>query len=114
MSLTSQAPVTLSEWVTSTGMVLAVGGTLDAMGCRVVEQQLRRLVARWPGLYLTLDLDGVKSVEAAAVEELILSVVALRAGEARLAIAARGGACRTLLVRMGVEAAPTRWLGVTA
>jgi hypothetical protein len=114
MPLTTQAPVTLSEWVTSTGMVLAVGGTLDAMGCRVVEQQLRRLIARWPGLFLTLDLDGVKHVEEGAAEELILSVVALRAGEARLAIAARGGPCRTLLARMGVEAAPTRWLGVTA
>jgi anti-anti-sigma regulatory factor len=119
MPLSSQAQVrrsvTLAEWVTPTGVVLAVGGDLDAMGCRVVEQALRRLLARWPGLYLTLDLDGVKAIDQDAVEALVLTLVALRAGEARLGIEARGGQCRHVIARMGVEpATPVRWPGVTA
>jgi len=113
MPLTSQV-VTVTEWVTPTGVVLAVGGTLDAMGCRVVEQHLHRLIERWPGLYLTLDLDAVTGIDADATEDLVLTVVALRAGEARIGIAARGGPCRLLVARMGVELASTRWLGVTA
>jgi anti-anti-sigma regulatory factor len=114
MSLSGQRAITLSEWVTPTGVVLAVGGDLDAMGCRVVEQHLRRLVARWPGLYLTLELEGITAVDGDAAEALVLAVVAMRAGEARIGIAARGGPCKGVLARMGVEATPVRWLGVTA
>ncbi|MDB5098785.1 MAG: hypothetical protein JWM80_3206 [Cyanobacteria bacterium RYN_339] len=107
--------VTLAEWVTPTGVVLAAGGDLDAMGCRAVEQALRRLLASWPGLFLTLDLEGVKAIDQDAAEALVLGVVALRAGEARLSISAKGGPCRNLIARMGVDAAtPVRWLGVTA
>jgi hypothetical protein len=118
---TGTRAVALAEWVTPTGVVLAASGPMDAMGCRVVEQQLRRMLARWPGIYLTLELDGVTATDEAAAEDLILSVVALRAGEARIGLVARGGACRGLLARMGVDASlPIRWMhgealaGVTA
>ena len=108
--------VELAEWVTPSGVELMVAGDLDAMACRAVEQQLRRLVARWPGLLLTLDLDRVGHVDESAAETLVFAVVAMRAGEARLGFAAKGGACRSLLAKMGVAALPpsgtvVRWLG---
>ena len=109
-----------SEWVTPGGIVLTVAGDLDAMGCRALEQHLRRLVARWPGLLLTLDLERVTRVDGVAVEGLVLAVVAMRAGEARLPIAARGGPCRAVLQRLGLAAdtppppGASRWPSMTA
>ena len=94
----------LNEWVTPQGVVLAVSGDLDARACLRVDQHVRRLLMRWPALLLTLDLSQVGKVELPAAETLILDVVALRAGEARLAFAADGGACQGLLTRLGAAA----------
>jgi anti-anti-sigma regulatory factor len=106
----------LREWVTPAGVVLGVMGELDATACRAVEQQLKRLITRWPGLLLTVDLDQVTQIENSAAESLVLSVVALRAGEARLGFVATRGACKALLARMGLAVQPAaallaRWPG---
>jgi anti-anti-sigma regulatory factor len=106
----------LREWVTPAGVVLGVAGDLDEAACRTIEQQLRRLIARWPGLLLTLDLDQVVKIEDQAAEALMLSVVAMRAGEARLGISAGAGGCKQLLARLGLTPLPPnsallRWPG---
>lgn len=107
--------IEVTEWVTATGVVLGVSGDLDAMACRVVEQQLRRLVARWPGLLLTLDLERVGRVDQAAAEQLLLGVVALRAGEARISCQVGWGGCRDLMAALGIrpDASQGRWPGDT-
>ena len=96
----------MDEWVTPMGVVLAVSGDLDAMACRVVDQHVRRLLARWPGLLLTLELNQVGKVDLNAAEALVLDIVALRAGEARLKFAVKGGDCHTLLTRLGLAVEP--------
>ena len=103
-----------TEWVTPTGVVLSAAGDLDERACQALDRQVRRLLARWPGLLLTLDLNQVGHIDPAALEALVLDIVALRAGEARLAFAVKGGDCHALLTRLGlaVEAAATsqtRW-----
>ncbi len=96
----------LQEWVTPAGVVLAVAGDVDAMACRAIHQHVRRLLARWPGLLLTLDLNQVGRLDVPAMEALVLEIVALRAGEARLAFAVKGGDCHALLGRLGLTAEP--------
>ena len=94
--------VELTEWATATEVVLQVGGDLDAMACRAVEQHVRRLLLAWPGLLLGLDFEGVTRVDESAVEGLLLGIVSLRAGEARLRFSGKGGGCARMLARLGL------------
>lgn len=103
--------IRIDEWVTPTGATLGVSGDLDAMACRAFEQRLRRLLARFPGMLLTIDFTNAGRVDEPAVEALLLTIVTLRGGEADLVFAAKGGACRGLLARMGISTESRRWTG---
>lgn len=94
------------DWITPNALVLSLIGDLDAPAARQVERRLHELLRSCPDICVTLDLSAVESVDAEAVEELFIGVVAMRARGGSLIMARPSAACQNVLRRLNLEYLP--------
>lgn len=96
----------LVDWVMPEALVLSLQGDLDSPACRMVEAHLRRLMAQWQGIALTVDLSGVTGVEPEAFEALCLDLVAHRSYGGALNLACPSDACLPTLKHLALDYVP--------
>jgi hypothetical protein len=97
------ANLTVVDWLTPETLVLALGGALDSHACHYLSERLALLLGEWPGISITLDLQGIRLVAVTEAEDLFLQIVARRASGGKLALARPSAACLPLLRRLNID-----------
>lgn len=96
----------IADWVAGDALVVAVNGRLDAPACASLAGRLRELVARGPGVRITLELAGVSELDPDAWEDLVLQIAGVYARRALITFAGAHGATYMVLANLGIAAAP--------
>jgi anti-anti-sigma regulatory factor len=93
----------LQDWVTPDALILSPVGELDGQGCAFLKRRFKALFATWPGLYVTLDLSSTAVLDAEAVEDLLIELVAHKARGAQVMIARPSLSSRAVLRRLNLD-----------